>query len=427
MVFISFYTSIDSIFISRFVGSNALAAVNIALPLYSVAFACGIMFATGGGAIIAIKLGQNKLDEASKNFTSLLIIGILFGILATIICLLFEETLITALGASKNIKTHALAYSFYLILSFPFLIIKVVFESILRVDGKPNTALFMTLLGGILNIIFDYIFMVPMHMGIAGAGLGTFLGIVLSNLVGFYHFTSNKSLLKFKTAKPDFKFILSTITNGSSEMVNEFSIALTTFIFNMLTMKYMGDNGVAAITIILGLNFLIISVFIGFSTGVAPLISYNYGRGNEKNIRTIIRFSKNFILIGSVLLFIISMSITNQLVNIYTDKSNAVYPIAVAGLQSFSISFLFVGINIFGSAFFTAFENGKISALISFVKSFVFFIIAAWILPSLFKVEGIWLITPVSEFCSMFMVLLFMLKYQKVYKYNLIGKLARLR
>lgn len=420
MVFISIYTLVDSLFISIFVGSNALAALNIAMPLYSVAFACGIMFATGGGAIIAIKIGKGKSEEASENFTSLLVIGIIFGILATIVCLVYKERIITNLGSSENIMDYAITYSTYLIIAFPFLIIKVIFESILRVDGTPNTALVMTLLGGILNIILDYIFIVEFNMGIAGAGLGTLLGIVISNLVGFYYFTSKKSKLKFKFTKPDFNFILSTITNGSSEMVNEFSFALTTFIFNMLTMKYIGDNGVAAIAIISGLNFLIISVFIGFSTGVAPLISYNYGRENQSNIRKILVYTKKFILISSIILFAIGIIATESLVNIYTDNSNDIYYIAVNGLRYFSISFLFIGINIFGSAFFTAFGNGKISAIISFVKSFVFFIIAALILPLLFEVPGIWLITPISEFCSIFMVFFFMFKYQNKYEYKLL-------
>jgi len=241
MLFLSIYTAIDNIFISRFVGSDALAALNIVVPLYSVATACGIMFATGGGAIVAIKLGQDRLEEASRNFTSLLIIGTIFGILATIVCFMYKESIISALGANGNLKPHAMIYGFYLIISFSFLIIKVIFETLLRVDGTPKTALFMTVLGGVINIIFDYIFIVPMQMGIAGAGLGTLLGIVISTFVGFYHFTSKKSLLKFKIGKPDIQFIISTGINGSSEMVNEFALAFSTFVFNILTIKYIGN------------------------------------------------------------------------------------------------------------------------------------------------------------------------------------------
>lgn len=419
MIFISFYTLVDSIFISRFIGSDALAAVNISLPLYSIAFACGIMFATGGGAVIAVTLGQNRGNKASENFTSLLVIGTIFGIVATIICLLFKNNLISFLGPAESVKQYVMTYSTYLIIAFPFLIIKVVFESILRVDGTPNTALAMTVLGGVLNIILDYIFIVIMDMGIAGAGLGTLLGIVISNFIGFHYFVSKKSKLKFKFAKPDFGFITKTITNGSSEMVNEFSIALMTYIFNKLSFKYMGTDGVAAITIVMGINFIISSVFIGFSMGVAPLISFNYGKGAYDEIQKILRFSRKFITIASISLFIIGLTCAKPLVGIYASKSPEVFSLAVNGLRYFSISFIFVGLNIFASAFFTAFENGKVSALISFVKSFIIFIIVAFLLPLILKTNGIWIITPITELCSVLMVIYVMVKYQKVYNYKL--------
>ncbi|OQY31069.1 MAG: hypothetical protein B6241_14880 [Spirochaetaceae bacterium 4572_59] len=369
------------------------------MPVYSIAFACGIMFATGGSAIIATKLGKGDKTEAGGDFTSLLLIGGLFGVTASLVCFIFMKEII--------------------LLSFPFLIIKILFESLLRVDGKPGKALYMTLLGGIVNIILDYLFMVPLNMGIAGAGLGTFLGIVLSLSIGFHHFNSSSSMMRFKIIKPDLKFLTDTVINGSSEMVNEAAIALSTVIFNTLAIKYMGDQGVAAIAVIMSINFLSVSLIIGYSFGVAPLISYNYGRKNNENLQKLLQYSLLFISVVSVLFFSLNMLAPQWFVSIYLNDSTETYKIAIEGLRIFSFSYLFSGITLFGSAFFTAFENGKISALISFTKSFVVFMIIAFILPGMYGITGIWMITPLTEFAAMILVFYYMKKYQKKYNYSL--------
>jgi len=419
MVFIAIYTVVDSIFIARIVGSSALAGLNICMPLYSIAFACGIMFAAGGGAIIAIKLGRGRVEEAGRNFTSLLIVGAGFGIIAAVACLVFREPLISVLGADGEIKKHAMIYGIFMMITFPFMITKVILESLLRVDGKPRITLYMTILGGLINVLLDYIFMVQLDMGIAGAGLGTLLGIVLSLPVGFLHFFSDKSTLKLILSKPEPRFLLDTVINGSSEMVNEAAIAVSTIIFNMLAIKYLGNEGLAAMAVILGLNFLNTSVVFGFVLGVSPIISFNYGRGNSKDLNSIIRYSLMFILMVSLLFFVLNFVFADFMVGIYIDEESPVYQIAVAGLKLYSISYLFSGIDLFGTAFFTAFGNGRISAVISFTKSFVIFIISAWILPVLLGAEGIWLIRPVTQLSSVFLVIYFMKKYQNKYDYQL--------
>jgi putative MATE family efflux protein len=419
MMFISVYVLVDSVFISRYVGQQALAGQNIVAPLYTVAFAVGIMFATGGGALIAIKMGRGDSEEANYNFTSLLVIGIVFGIIATIVCLIFKNSIVSMLGGKGMLLHYGSIYSTYIIIAIPFLINKVIFESLLRVDGNPSLALLMSIVGGITNIVLDYIFMAIMDMGIAGAGLGTLIGIVVSILIGYVHFLSSRSNLKIRFRKPDFKFVFSTVTNGSSEMVNEIAIAMTTIIYNMLTLKYIGENGVSAITIILGINFLFASIFVGFSMGVAPLISYNYGAKNENNICKILRYSRVFILVASVISFIVAFVAAEPLVSIYTDRTEPVYGIAVDGLKLFAIVFIFVGTNIFSSGLFTAFGNGKVSAIISFIKSFGFFIVGAIVLPLVFKADGIFLIQPFAELMCIGVVIYFLKKYQDVYGYKL--------
>lgn len=420
MIFISVYTIADNIFVSRYVGEQALASINLVIPLYSIAFACGIMFCTGGGAIIAIKLGQGKKEEADRDFTTLLVVGVAFGVVASAVCLIFRENIIKLLGAEGETYYYGLIYGTCMIVSFPFLIGKVILESVLRIDGNPNKSLYVVVIGGVINIVLDYVFMDIFNMGILGAGLGTIIGIVVSGIIAFVHFTGKKSKLKYKLAKPNGRFLLGTVANGSSEMANEFAISLTTIVFNFLMLSYMGTNGVAAITIILGLHFLIISGFVGFSSGIGPLISYNYGAENPQNIQKLLLYSKKFVLYGSVLMFAVSFIFSEALVSMYLPKESPVFAITVYGLKLYSFNYLFAGINVFGSAFFTAFENGKISALISMFKSVVLFLGSATILTLAFGKEGIWWIVPVSEFLSIFVVIAFMIKYQNRYNYRLV-------
>ena len=417
MVCISLYTIIDALFIARFINVQALGALNIVLPVYSIAFACGIMFATGGGAIIGIQLGENKKEQASRNFTQLILVGVIFGILATIICLFFRVPLITALGATGKLTPYALDYGLYAILSFPFLISKIIFENMLRVDGKPALALVCTILGGIVNIVLDYILIVHAKMGIAGAGLGTLIGIGITLPISFYYFSSKKSLLSFRATRLDFSFIRNTCFNGSSEMVNEAALALSVFVMNMLALRQYGEDGVPAISIILNLHFLLSSIYIGFSEGVMPLLSYNYGAKNSEKIKKTFIYSRNFLFFTSPISFIVCIFFAPQLVQIFTNSDSNVYNIALEGLRWFSICFVFTGVNIFASAMFTAFSNGKISALISFLKTFVFFIVGALVLPLLFNSTGIWLIVPASEFIAIILAVILIRKYRKDYMY----------
>ena len=419
MVFIAAYTAVDSIFIARFAGPKALAGLNLVLPLYSIAFACGIMFATGGGAIVAIKLGSGRRAEASENFSSLLIVGFLFGAVSAVFCIIFKNQIVSVLGAAGEIREQAGTYGLFMMLTFPFMIVKVILESILRVDGVPQKALWMTIAGGVLNIIFDLFFMSVLKMGIAGAGLGTLLGIVLSLPIGIAHFFGARAVLRIRPAAVDRSFILKTITNGSSEMVNEAAIAITTFVYNILALRYMGETGLTALAVVMGLNFLNTSVVFGFTTGISPLISYNYGKGESGELDKIIRYSFRFICLASALFFLVNFFASDLLAAFFLPAGSAAHALASRGLRLYSFCFLFTGLDLFGSAFFTAFGNGKVSALISFLKSFVFFAAAALLMPLILGSDGIWLIRPVVQLAALLPVFYYMRKYQDEYDYSL--------
>ena len=420
LVFVSFYTSVDSLFIAHYVGSDGLAAQNLVMPLSGVAFSCGIMFASGGGAIIAIKLGKGKITQANKDFSSLITVGLALGIISTVICYLYLENILVLLGVTQGLQSYAQSYGTFLILAFPLIILNVIFENVLRIDNRPHMSLLVTITGGVVNILFDYLFVCLWKWGIKGAGIATFTGLLAGTVIALISFWTSKAKFNVCLGRPDFLMIKAAVVNGFSEMITEIATAVATFIMNILALKYIGTDGVAALTIVLTFNFFASSLFIGFSMGTAPLLSYYYGQKNYQVIRKIINYSKKYIISASILILVIFYFFTDTFVSFFVPESNSVFKTAEQGLTFLSVALFICGTNIYGSAFFTAFENGKISAVISFCRTFIFFILSALIFPYIFKAEGIWMILPVAELCSLFLVMYFFFKYQKKYNYKVV-------
>ncbi|MCT4637143.1 MAG: MATE family efflux transporter [Bacteroidales bacterium] len=416
MIFISTYVIIDGFFISRYVGSEALAAVNLIIPVNSVIFSIGLMFAAGGGALTSIKLGENDKKTASRYFSNLLVVAIGFGVIATIVSIFFRANILGFLGVNSSLWNYANIYSLFTFITFPFLIGKIIFAGFLRAEGNPKAALILAIVGGVANIIMDYIFIVLLDMGVAGAGLATMLGYVVSLIYGARYFSSPKSTFRFGFHKIDRKFLSSVIFNGSSEMVSELAIGFTVLVFNLLCLKYAGNNGVAAISVILYINLLVGNSFYGFAMGTAPLISYYYGKKDTKTLRNVRRYALNSMLIASPVIVAFIFFSKSLLVSIFFDASNPAFNLAVNGLSVFAFGFLLTGYNMFGSSMFTALSNGKISAFISFTKSFVVFAAIAYLLPLIMGVEGIWLIMPVVELTIAFLVF-YLTREQRMRKY----------
>ncbi|SHI71009.1 putative efflux protein, MATE family [Clostridium cavendishii DSM 21758] len=417
MVFISFYTIVDGIFVSVLVGSDALASINIILPAINLIFGIGIMFAIGGSAIVSIMLGQSKNEEANKAFSFIFISATLVGIIISVLGSIFIKNIATILGATEVILPYAEAFGKIIILFAPIFIIKTLFEFFIRTDGNFNFSLLLSIISGIVNIIFDYIFISIFNFGVAGAALATGLGVLVAAIMGFYYFLSSKSNLKFGIPKVDFKLLIKVIINGSPELVTELSTGITTIIFNMLALKYAGEKGLAALTIILYAHFLMVSTYLGLVAGITPILSFNYGAKNIDKIKETYNYSKKFIIISSIIVFIISIAFSPMLVGIFVTTNNPVFNIALNGLKLFAIAFLFIGINVFASGLFTAFSNGKISAILALCRSFVFIIIGAAILPKLLNINGLWLTVPFAELLTILLSLTFLRKYKKIYHY----------
>ena len=418
MLFLSLYTIMDGVFVSHKVGSDALASINIVLPMISVLCAIGIMFATGGSALISISLGKNNLKEANNRFSLITFFSLLIGLIFSALCLIFNENLFYLLGATETLIPYCKSYGIIILICAPFYILSMVFEYLTRADGAFNFSLTASLLGGVIDLILNYVFIYSLNLGIKGAALSTLIGNVTSTTLCALYFMSKRSTLKFVIPTLDFKILKDTIYNGSSEMVTQLSAAITTLFFNYIALKYAGENGIAAVTIILYIQFIMISVYLGFIAGVSPVISFNYGAKNSIKIKGYHLYSKVFILVSSIIIFIFCFTFSPMLVELFITKANIVYNISLNGLKIFSFSFLATGLNIYVSGLFTAFSNGKISALLSFSRTFIFCTIGFLLLPNFLKLNGLWLVVPFAEFSSIFVSLYFLRRYNKVYLYD---------
>lgn len=397
MLFMGLYTIVDTIFVSRFVNTNALSAINIVCPVINLIVGLGTMIATGGSAIVARKMGAGDSKRAKQDFTLLISFGLIVGIVISILGIIFIDKIIYALGADNVLFPYCKDYLTIILLFTPASMLQVLFQNLFVTAGKPTLGLILSVCAGVMNIVFDYFFIVIFDMGIAGAGFGTGIGYMIPAISGLIVFNKKSGTLSFVKPIIDLKILGESCVNGSSEMVSQLSTAITTFFFNHTMMNLLGVNGVASITIIIYTQFLLTTLFIGFSMGVAPVISYNFGAKNHYRLRKVYKICVSFIFTGSIFIFVLSFVNGNSLVHLFTGTNEVVYKIAVNGFKIFVFSFLFSGFNIFSSAIFTALSNGKLSALISFFRTFGFIMLGLLIMPQFIGITGVWLTVPIAE------------------------------
>ncbi|MCU6762202.1 Multidrug export protein mepA [uncultured Roseburia sp.] len=418
MVFLSMYVIVDGIFISRFVGTTALSAVNMVFPALSIILAVAIMIATGGSAIIARRMGEGKEQEARTNLSFLVLVEICFGILVMIFGNLFLDQIVTLLGASAAQFEMCRVYARIIFLFAPCFALQTGFETFFVTAGKPTIGLSVVVVAGITNIVLDYVFIVPLQMGILGAALGTGIGTCIPALSGILFFL-RKGGKTLYFVKPEFdgRVLLKTCANGSSEMVTNLSNAVTTFLFNYTFMKFFGENGVASITIILYFQYIFTALYFGYSNGIAPVISFKYGQGDTGQLKQVFKNSVWIVSCGSVLAFIFSRILSGLVIKVFTPEQSPVYQLTLGGISVFSIGFLLMGISIFASALFTALSDGFSSAVISFARTFVFLVGAILLLPNLLGENGVWLSVPAAEACGIIVTFLFLVWKRKKYQY----------
>lgn len=413
MVFMGLYTVVDTIFVARFVGTNALSAINIVCPMINLIVGLGTMLAAGGSAVIAAKMGNGKAEEARSNFTLITMACFLIGLMVTGTGLLFLDEIIGALGASGILFPYCRDY---LKLQFLFAtgnMMQVLYQNLFVTAGKPALGLILSVLAGAANIIFDYIFLVLLKLGIGGAALGTGIGYLIPAFVGTIFFWKGNSELHFGSLKADWAVLSKSCSNGVSEMVSQLSAAVTTFLFNAVMMRLSGENGVAAITILVYSQFLLTTLYIGFSMGVAPVISYHWGSRDKGQLQKLGRICFCFTAVVSLLVFLVSFLAGSSIARLFAADNEQVFAFAKAGFSIFSFGFLFSGCNIFSSAFFTACSKGKASAAISFSRTFGFLTVFLLILPEFLQVTGVWLAVPASETLTALLAAFLLCRHRK--------------
>lgn len=418
MLCLSLYTIVDGTFISRYVGTTALSAANIVYPAASIGMAIAIMIATGGNAIIARLMGENKYQEARASFSFLILVEITISILLAIFSNLFIDNIISVLGATPQQFPLCRTYASIIFSFAPCYFLQTAFQTFFVTAGKPVIGLAVTMISGITNVVLDYLFIVPLQMGIAGAAIATGIGYSFSALVGLTYFTFVRNRhLYFVKPHAEQKLLLHTCTNGSSEMVTNLANSVTTFLFNYTFLKFYGEDGVAAITIILYFQFIFTALFFGFSNGIAPIVSFKYGEQNYIQLKKLFKNVLIIITVCAILMVILSQAVIGNILEVFTPAESRVYQIALQGFHIYSIAFLFMGISILASAWFTALSNGKVSAIISFTRTFLVLVGAILILPAFMGELGAWLAVPCAEIIGILISVYCLKKYKNFYHY----------
>lgn len=417
MVFFSLYTIVDGMFVARFIGENALAATNIVYPVINVVLGAAIMFATGGSALVAKTMGEGEALLAKRRFTFIVATAAVLGTALACLFLAFLPQVVRALGATEVLYADCYVYAAIMSAFAPVVILKILFDYFLVTAGKPKLGLYSALLGGVSNIALDYVLIVLCGMGIAGAAWATGIGYAIPCLIGLVYFARKGKTLHFVRPQAEIRAIATVCGNGYSEMVTQLSMALTTYLFNWIMLRYLGESGVAAITIVLYAEFLLTSAFLGFSSGAAPIVSYNYGSGNRPRLRRLLRHAYAAVLVSSLAIFLLAEAGAPRLVGMFADAGTEVYEITLHGFRLFAVGFLCSGMNIFSSGMFTALSNGRISALLSFLRNFAWILLFMAILPTLVGANGIWLVVPAADFAALFATLYCLRSYRMLEGY----------
>lgn len=397
MVFMGLYTIVDTIFVAQFVNTDALSAINIVCPVMNLTVGLGTMLATGGNAIVSRKMGAGAFKEAKEDFTLIVIAGAVVGLLILAVGITWMDEILYLLGASRRLFPYCKDYLTVLLLFIPANILQTLFSNLFVTAGKPGLGLGLSILSGIANIVLDYIFIVLCGLGIRGAAYGTGFGCLIPGIAGLIYFMNSKGVLSFVRPKWKWSVVGESCFNGSSEMVSQLAAAVTTYLFNITMMDLLGEDGVAAITIIIYTQFLLNTLYIGFTMGVAPIIGFCYGNQNRVRLKGVFRTSLKFLGIVSLVIFGTAKLGACGIVGLFADRTSAVYEIGVQGFSVFSYSFLFCGFNSFASGFFTALSNGKLSAVLSFLRTFGLLADGILLLPRFLGVMGVWLAVPLAE------------------------------
>lgn len=418
MIFTSIYGVVDGVFVSNCVGSDAFAAVNLIMPIIMILGSVGFMIGTGGSAIVSKTLGEGKKEKANEYFSMLVYLCVVSGVILSVIGIIFTGPIAVLLGAKGSIAKDCVTYGRTVFFMLTGLFLQNAFQSFLVVAEKPKLGLFVTLLAGFTNMFLDFLFVYVLRFGVFGAALATGISQFVGSVIPIIYFAGGKNnVLKLTKCRFNKDIIIKTCINGSSEMVTNMSMSLVNILYNMQLMKYIGTNGVVAYGIIMYVGFIFVGTYMGYAVGSAPVISYHYGAGNKDELKNLFKRSLTIIIVSSVVMTLIAEIIAGYLAGIFVSYDNNLLELTTEAIRIYAVSYLISGINIFASSFFTALNNSVVSAVISFMRMFVFQIVMILFLPVVLGISGIWTAVIAAEVLSVVISVMFLVKNRKKYSY----------
>ena len=417
-IFLSLYIIVDGYFVANFVGKTEFAAINLIMPILGILGTIGYMFGVGGSALIAKTLGEKDQDQANRLFSLIVLVSACLGVLMMVSGFIFMRPIASLLGAEGQLLEDTVLYGRIFILALPAWILLYEFQLFFVTAEKPKLGLTVTVLAGLSNIAFDALFIIVFKWGLAGAAAAS----ALSQLVGglfpiIYFMRKNDSLLKLVKPVWNGKAIVKSLTNGSSEFMAEAAWSMVAIVYNIQLLKYAGEDGVVIYGLLMYVSLIFTALFVGYSNGIGSVFSYHYGAQNHGELKNVRKRSLRLIGLTSVAMFVLSEALAHPFSALFLQDAPYLLPDAVHAFRIVSVAYLFTGVAVFGSAFFTALNNGQVSALISFLRTFVFELGAVLLLPLLFGLDGIWYAIVFAELMAAVVGSIFMVALRRKYQY----------
>lgn len=418
MIFTSIYGVVDGFFVSNYVGKTPFAAVNLIMPLLMAIGSIGFMLGTGGSALVAKTCGEGDSERANRYFSMTIYTALLLGTILAAISFCLIRPIARLMGADGAMLEYCVLYARILVCTLPLFMLQNMFQSFFITAEKPKLGLYVILAAGISNIVLDFLFIAVFRWGLAGAAITTSIGELIGGLVPILYFSRpNTSRLKLVRTKLEWRPIWRSCSNGSSEMMTNLSMSLVNTLYNLQLMRFTGEDGVAAYGVIMYVNFIFVAIYMGYSIGSAPIVGYHYGAKHQEELRGLLRRSLWILGIGAVLLTVAGELFSSPLSKIFVSYDDALFAMTRHGFRLYSLSYLLCGFNIFGSAFFTALNNGMVSAVISFARTLVFQIVCVLVLPIFLELNGIWISILVAEFLGILVTASLLIANRKKYSY----------
>lgn len=420
MVFTSIYGVVDGFFVSNFAGKTPFTAVNLIMPVLMIVATVGLMFGTGGTAIVAKTMGEGDREKANRYFSLFVYFAFGTGMVLAVAGIVFIRPIAVFLKAEGELLENCVTYATIILCALPFYVLQLLFQSFFVTAEKPHLGLAVTISSGVTNMVLDAVLVIllPQEYKLAGAAIAT----AMSQLVGgvaplVYFFRKNSSLLKLTSTRFDGRAIVKAATNGSSEFMSNVSMSIVAMLYNARLMEYAGEDGVAAYGVMMYVSMIFSAAFIGYSIGTAPVVGYHDGAKNHAELKSVLR--KSLIIIGAFGAAMVAAAqiLAWPLAKMFVGYDDNLVDMTISGFRIFALSFVFTGFAIYSSGFFTALNDGLTSALISFLRTLVFQVAAVMILPEIWDLNGIWISIVAAEVMAVLLSVIFLITKRKKYHY----------